>query len=144
MFWLTATSLLSEAAALMADPQLCQGLYAALAPFRTRNVQVTQAAAFGSVERFLGLLAAALQDWDTAQAHFETALATDQARGLRTVVALVQREFAEMLLARGDAADRPRAAELLRKTLAEAEQVGMLPLVSRIQMRLDELEALTG
>ncbi len=139
MFWLTATSLLAEAAALMADPQLCRGLYAALLPYRDRNVQVTQAAAFGSVERFLGLLAAALRDWDTAQAHFETALATDQRRGLRTVVALVRREYAEMLLAHGDAADRELAAELLRETLAVAEDVGMWQLVSRVQSRLDEL-----
>jgi tetratricopeptide (TPR) repeat protein len=139
MFWLTAMSLLSEAAALMADPQLCGFIYQSLLPFRSRNVQVTQAASFGSVERFLGLLAAALQNWDAAQEHFEAALETDQRRGLRTVIALEQREYAEMLIARGDEADKPRAAELLRTTLAEAEFVGMQQLVSRIEMRLAEL-----
>jgi hypothetical protein len=56
---------------------------------------------------------------------------------LRPVVALMRREFAEMLIARGDTV---RARDLLRQTLREAEQGGMSQLISRVRMRLDELE----
>jgi hypothetical protein len=49
----------------------------------------------------------------------------------------MRREFAEMLIARGDTV---RARDLLRQTLREAEQGGMSQLISRVRMRLDELE----
>ena len=106
-------------------------------PYREQLVQVTQAACLGSTERFLGLLAAALGELDLADRHFEAGLDRNAACGLRPVVALMRREYAELLW-RAATPIGPR--ELLRETLREAEAGGMSQLVSRVRMRLDELD----
>ena len=49
----------------------------------------------------------------------------------------MRREYAEMLMARGDT---DRARELLRETLREAEAGGMSQLISRVRVRLDEID----
>ena len=56
----------------------------------------------------------------------------------------MRREYAEMLIARGVDDDRVRAGELLRQTLREAEAGGMSQLISRVQLRLAELERRGG
>ena len=50
----------------------------------------------------------------------------------------MRREFAEMLIARGDG---ERARDLLAQTLREAQEGGMSQLISRVELRLKELEA---
>ncbi len=138
MFWFTAIALLGETCALIGDREQAPVLYRLLEPHRERLVQITQAASLGSTHRFLALLAAAQGDLDAAERHFEAGLERNAACGLRPVVALMRREFAEMLIARGDG-DRGRAT-LLRETLREAEAGGMSQLISRVRMRLDELD----
>ena len=54
----------------------------------------------------------------------------------RPVVALMRREFAELLIARGDT---ERARELLQQTLREAREGGMSQLISRVELRLKDL-----
>ena len=49
----------------------------------------------------------------------------------------MRREFAELLLARGD---NERARAVLEETLREAEAGGMSQLISRVQTRLAELQ----
>jgi tetratricopeptide (TPR) repeat protein len=137
MFWFTAIALLGETCALIGDREQAGVLYRLLEPHSERLVQITQAANLGSTHRFLALLAAAQGDFARAEAHFEAALERNTAAGLRPVVALMRREYAEMLIARGDPV---RAQELLRQTLREAEASGMSQLISRVRMRLDELD----
>jgi hypothetical protein len=137
MFWLTAISLLGETCALIGDREQAGVLYRLLEPHRDRLVQVTQAANLGSTHRFLALLSAAQGDFAAAERHFELGLERNSVFGLRPVVALMRREFAELLLARGDG---ERAREQLRETLREAEQGGMSQLISRVKLRLQELE----
>ena len=138
MFWFVAIALLGETCALIGDREQAPVLYRLLEPHRDRLVQVTQAANLGSTHRFLALLSAAQGDLDAAERHFELGLERNSACGLRPVVALMRREFAEMLLARGDG---ERARELLRETLREAQAGGMSQLISRVESRLQELEA---
>ena len=138
MFWFTAIALLGETCALIGDVEQAPVLYRLLAPHSERLVQVSQAANLGSTHRFLALLSAAQGQFEGAEHHFEAGLERNAACGLRPVVALMRREFAEMLIARGDPV---RARDLLRQTLKEAEQGGMSQLISRVRMRLDELEA---
>ena len=126
MFWFTAIALLGETCALIGDTEQAPVLYRLLAPHRERLVQVTQAACLGSTQRFLALLAAAHGDFDAAERHFEAALERNTACGLRPVVALMRREFAEMLLARGDT-ERGHAT-CSQETLREAEAGGMSQL----------------
>ncbi|MDA0159196.1 AAA family ATPase [Solirubrobacter ginsenosidimutans] len=72
-FWLTALTLLSEAAAALRAPT--SELYRLLEPFAGRFVQIGYAAGDGPVARSLGLLAAASGDAPRAAAHLEHALA---------------------------------------------------------------------
>jgi tetratricopeptide (TPR) repeat protein len=76
-------------------------------------------------------------DLAAAELHFTAGLERNTVCGLRPVVALMRREFAELLLAAGD---KPRATALLHETLREAEASGMSQLISRVRVRLDELE----
>ena len=140
MFWFTAIALLAEACSLIGDTEQAPVLYRLLLPHRERLIQVTQAASFGSAERFLGLVAGVVGDWDAAERHFEAGLARNIACGVRPIVPLMRREYAEMLIARDGAGDAERALELLRVTLREAQEGEMSQLISRVRMRLDELD----
>ena len=131
MFWFTAIALLGETCALIGDTRAGPGALPAAGAAPRPLVQVTQAANLGSTHRFLALLSAAGGDLGAAEQHFEAALEIN--RPLRPVVALMRREYAEMLIARNRDGDRARAEALLRQTLREAEQGGMSQLISRVQ-----------
>ena len=104
-----------------------------LLPYRDLMVQVTQAACFGSSERFLGLLAATFGDVDAAVEHFEGALRNNASRGVLPLIPFIRVEFAQVLLA----AERPEPARaLLEQALAEAESAGISMLVARVRPML--------
>jgi tetratricopeptide (TPR) repeat protein len=140
MFWFTAVCVLAESCALFGDEARAAVLYEMLLPFRERNVQVSQAAFWGSAERFLGLLAAAMGDWDAAQAHFESAIAKNEAAGCPVAAAIVRRDYAEMLLARRAPGDVEAALALLRAMLEAAAAAGMSVLADRLAERLQQVQ----
>jgi len=134
MFWFTAVCVASEACALIGDAERARQLYALLIPYRDRMVQVTQAACFGSAERFLGLLASTYGDVDRAAEHFQAALEKNFRRGVLPLIPFIRVEFAQMLLAAG----RPEPArELLEQALQEAEAAGISQLVARVRPILE-------
>jgi tetratricopeptide (TPR) repeat protein len=139
MFWFTAVCVLAETCALIRDRVRGERLYAMLLPYKDRNVQVMQAAFWGSAERFLGLLATSLGRWDAAVEHLESAIAKNEASGCRVAAGLVRRDYAELLLARGGPGDVDTAVALLRVMLEAATAAGMSVVTSRLQARLDEL-----
>jgi tetratricopeptide (TPR) repeat protein len=77
------------------------------------------------VERIAGIGAAAGGEWDTAEAHFRTALR--QAEELPFVIegAETRRWYARMLLERNAAGNRDRARSLLEEAIAVYRRVGM-------------------
>jgi hypothetical protein len=137
MFWFTAIALLGETSALVRDATNARVLYDLLEPHADKLVQISQAASLGSTHRFLALTAAAFGELDRAEAHFVAGLERNALCGLRPVVALMRREFAELLLAR-EQTERARA--MLQETLREAEAGGMSHLIARVQTRLAELQ----
>lgn len=140
MFWFTTVCVLAETCALLRDKARAPALYALLEPHRERNVQVTQAACWGSSERFLGLLAAVLGRWDAAQAHFESAITSNEAGGNAVAASLVRRDLAKLLLARGAAGDLDRAADLLQEPLSAARRAGSEALVAHIEAEIAAVE----
>lgn len=142
MFWFTAVCVLGETCSLIGDRDRAHLLYELLAPYRDRNVQVTQAAFWGSAHRFLGLLASTMSRPGLAAEHFESAIAGNEAAGCPMAAGLVRRDYAEMLLARGAPADIELAARLLAQMLSTAEAAGMSVLVTEIQGRLKEVRRL--
>ena len=79
----------------------------------------------GSLDALLGRLAAVRGAWDEAIAHFEEALQVDTRTGARPAAVNDRVGLAGALVARGRAADLPRADELARSALAEARRLGM-------------------
>ena len=133
MFWFTAMCVLAEACALIRDDARARVLYALLLPYKDRNVQVTQAAFWGSAERFLGLLAAGMSSWDVASAHFESAIVKNEASDCPVAAGVVRCDYAEMLLTRRAPSDLDVAVNLLRDTLQRAVAAGMSTLVSDLR-----------
>jgi DNA-binding SARP family transcriptional activator len=140
MFWFTCVCVLAETCALIHDTNRAGVLYQMLLPYKDCNVQVTRAACWGSCERFLGLLAAATAQWEAASGHYESAITKNAAGGLPGAVSLVQRDYAEMLVARRANGDLDRAADLYRETLQAAEAEGMPQLTAHILTRIQAVE----
>ena len=142
MFWFAAVCVLAETCSLIGDAARAQILYDLLVPHRDCNVQVTQAAFWGSSERFLGLLAATMSRLDAASGHFAAAIARNEASGAPMAAAVVRRDYAEILLARRAPGDLDAAAQLLTQMLDAARAAGMSVLVDHLQSRLQEVRRL--
>jgi tetratricopeptide (TPR) repeat protein len=118
---------LAEAAALIGDGERATSLYALLLPYRALNLQTGMMACFGSVERYLALAAAASGDVENAIAHFESAIAANDARGLDVAAATARIELAELFVSLGQPERaRPLAAAAL--TVVEAAGAPQLAL----------------
>src|SRR5262249_59308881 len=113
--YLPSLALLAETAGLTGDVERAGELYALLAPYADRNVVVTwwSAMCAGSVERYLGILAATAGRTDVAAAHFERALFPNQRLGLRAETAHTKVDHAGLLLDRDDSGDLEPAMQLL-------------------------------
>jgi tetratricopeptide (TPR) repeat protein len=120
MLWTGAMAVLSQVCALIGDEARARTLYHILLPLRDRNVMIGTAVCWGSAERFLGLLATVLRDFDAAAAHFETAIARNADGGIDSMFEMVRREYADMLELRGGPGDAEHAARLRAETLATA------------------------
>jgi len=110
--WLFALSFLAETAALVGDVHAAASLHERLAPWAAQNVVDQCEGMRGSVSRYLGILAAATGRLQEAEDHFEAALAMNARMGAVPWLARTQRDYAQMLEARGDEGDRARAREL--------------------------------
>jgi tetratricopeptide (TPR) repeat protein len=126
--WLPAVAVAALAAARRQEPDAGDRLYQALLPYRAQVIAATMphpVVCLGSASFYLGLLAALTSRWPEAIDHFEAAVVAHQRLGARPLLARTRYEYARMLLARGQATDRRRAAELLDQALAAASALGM-------------------
>ncbi|HYD50420.1 MAG TPA: hypothetical protein VEB21_18840, partial [Terriglobales bacterium] len=91
-------------------------------------------ACLGSVERYLGLLAAVSERWDDAARHLATALQINGRLNARPLLARTELSIAELRLRRRDASesDRRDAAQQVARVTAIAEELGMAALSPRI------------
>ena len=69
--------------------------------------------------------------WSDAEPHFEDALELNERMGARPWLAHTQHDYAEMLLARDEAADRDRADGLLESAIATYRELGMETYAAR-------------
>lgn len=101
--------------------------YELLAPLEGRGQLFTTMCG----DRLLGLLAGSMGDWESAQHHYEDALAFCQRGALRAELGWVNHDLAELLLASGGRQERARASDLLNRALVLARETGMRPLGER-------------
>jgi tetratricopeptide (TPR) repeat protein len=129
-FWLSAATVLAETVALCGDAEAATPLYDALAPYASRNTQLSFGAYWGSVERPLGLLAETLGRPDAAEAHLRAALAAHGATRAPVLIAVTECDLGE-LLADGDAAAREHSRELGAVAEARVRRLGLPVLAAR-------------
>jgi DNA-binding CsgD family transcriptional regulator/tetratricopeptide (TPR) repeat protein len=130
--WMATLAYLTDASAALGDEATAALLYPAFAPHAGSNVMIGHmVACYGAADRYLGMLAATLDEWEQAEHHFERALALNRQMGAQTWLAHTAYEYGRMLLRRGS--DRDRAAELLDDAGRLAEQIGMAALLGRLR-----------
>ena len=123
--WLVSMSLLAETATQLGDSSRAGAVYERLLPYAELMGVCYPEISTGPVARYLGILAATAERWEDAECHFERALDLSERIGARPWLALTRRDFGHMLRARGAAADRKRADELLRAACELAEEIGL-------------------
>jgi len=106
-----------------------------LSPYADQVVATTPAIS-GSVEYYLGLLAAALDDLDAALAHFAAAEAVHARVGAPLWVARTRLEWAGVLLRHGGIEDGSRATSLLNAVRATAVDHRLPALEHRVDRLL--------
>jgi DNA-binding SARP family transcriptional activator len=132
--------LLAEVCSALDDSTHASRLYELLLPHARRNAVSHPVCAFGSVSRYLGLLASTLGCFEDAEHHFAAALEMNERMGARPWVAHTGHDYARVLLARGAEGDEAKALELLGAALATARELGMEPLAGTVSALLTELE----
>lgn len=136
--WLASLSYLADAAVAVDDRRAAKLLYRELLPYRGLVVQAgTFLGAYGSVDRYLGALAASTGQARDAAAHFEDALVVDVGSGMSVWEAHTRYSYGRFLIDR-----RPeRAGELLRLAAGTAGSKGMPVLAAAAAAALDKLHA---
>lgn len=130
--WLASLTYLTDACAVLRDQGLAAELYRQLTPHAGTNVMIGHlVACYGAADRYLGMLASVLGEWERAEEHFERALELNRQMEMDTWLAHTEYEYARLLLAQG-AAERGRATTHLSRAAELASDIGLNALSSRI------------
>ena len=131
--WVASLTYLTDAAAALGDETTAALVYPELEPLAGANVMIGHLVTYyGAADRYLGMLASTLGEWERAELHFERALELNRRMGAQTWLAHTAYEYARMLLARGSG-EGDRVGALLGEASTHAERIGMPALVGRIR-----------
>ncbi len=131
--WLASLAYVADACVALREEALAAMLLGELAPFAGGNVMIGHLVAFyGAADRYLGMLASTLGEWERAEEHFERAIEANRAMGAMTWLAHTNYAYARMLLERGGR-HRHRAEPLLAEADRLAGEIGMAALRKRIR-----------
>jgi DNA-binding CsgD family transcriptional regulator len=127
--WLACLAYLAQACVLTKDEAHADVLYELISPWTGRNlVAGSMIVCYGPADRYLGMLGALRNKWETAARHFETAIDMSRRQGASPWLALAQHDYAVMLLERGLEGDEQRVRALATSALALAQRLGMQQL----------------
>jgi hypothetical protein len=118
--WWPNSVYLTQVFVALEDRARVESLLAVMAPFAGRNAIMSNAISFGSASLHIARLQSLLGNHDAAQALEFNTRTRQQVWATRTRL-----HYAEMLMARGHAADDRRIGELLRVAAADAYEMGM-------------------
>ena len=139
-YWSITAALLVETCAALRDVERAPSLYALLEPFGDRFVQVIFTASWGSVHRYLGLLAGVMDRFEAAEHHFQAALDGNARLGAVLMTAETQCAYGALLRRRGGPGDAERAAALG----ALAEQIGISRGLDSLRQRAERVRTGCG
>ncbi len=130
--WVASLVYLADACAGLDDRDAATVLYPELSAYAGENVMIGHlVGCYGAMDRYLGMTATVLEDWDRAEEHFRSALALNTRLGARTWLAHTAYWYARMLLARGEPADGDVANAHLALALRLGREIGLPTLVRR-------------
>ncbi len=130
--WLASLVYLADACAALEDTDTAAVLYPELAAYAGSNVMIGHlVACYGAMDRYLGMTAAVLGEWERAEEHFHAALALNTRLGARTWLAHTAFWYARMLLARNGGDDQSHARGQLGLALGLAQTIGLPGLARR-------------
>jgi tetratricopeptide (TPR) repeat protein len=133
--WMGSMGFLVDLCVYLRDKPRAATLYRMLLPFDGLNLMFGYGAAcYGALSRYLGALAAVLENWGEAIRHFEDALALNERMDTPVWVAHTQYQYAIMLLARGTPSDREHALALLDSAIVTTNALGMRALEERAKL----------
>jgi DNA-binding CsgD family transcriptional regulator len=131
--WVAALAYLADAASALRDEKVASLLYPELEPLAGSNVMIGHlVACYGAADRYLGMLAATLGEWERAEAHFERGMELNRRMGADTWLAHTAYEYGRLIVSR-DRGDAQEAELLLGEASRLAERIGMPGLLSRLR-----------
>lgn len=132
--WLATLTYLTDACAAVKDEEIAAIVYSELEPLAGTNVMIGHlVACYGAVDRYLGMLAALLEEPARAEEHFEQAMEQNRRMGASTWLAHTAYEYGRFLLGAGHGA-RSRGEALLGEAAGLAERIGMEGLLGKIRL----------
>ena len=93
-------------------------------------------------DRVLGLLTHTMGELDDSASHFEDALAFCRKAGYRPELAWTCHDYADVLLQRNGPGDHGKAISLLDEALGISTELGMRPLMERVEVLKEKAESL--
>jgi len=131
--WLASLTYLTDACTALGDEAIAALVYPELAPLTGTNVMIGHlVACYGAADRYLGMLASTLGEWERAEEHFERAIELNRQMEAATWLAHTEYQYARMMLvARPDR--HHRAAVLLEDAERLATGIGMATVGNRIR-----------
>jgi DNA-binding NarL/FixJ family response regulator len=129
--WVASLTYLADAAAAVGDGDIAELVYPELEPLTGLNVMIGHGvAAYGSGDRYLGMLAATVGDSARAERHFEAAIELNRRMEAMTWLAHTHFQYGRMLLRDGEP---ERAAGQLAEAGTLAERFGLIALRARTE-----------
>ena len=125
----------ADACSALGDAERAAILRQLLVPFADRHACGAGRAlgSWGSIQRPLALLCAAMGCLEDAEEHFDAALEANRALGWRPWLTWTQYQYAGMLVARGAREDGERASRLLAEAIELAHELGLDGLEKRVR-----------
>lgn len=130
--WLLGMALASDACAALHDEVAAATLYAQLLPFSGAHAIAQAEGSVGSMDRYLGLLAATIDSAHDAERHLTDGIAANERLGAWPWAAHTQHDLARVLRRRSRSGDVERANALDAAALATARRLGMNALEAAI------------
>ncbi len=129
--WVASLTYLTDACTALGDESTAALVYPELEPLAGTAVMIGHlVSCYGAADRYLGMLAATLGEWDRAEEHFERATELNREMGMVTWLAHTLYQRARALQARGHGA---AAAPFLGEAAALAEDGRLPALLGRIR-----------
>ncbi len=130
--WLGSLAYLADAAAALGDEDVAALVYPELEPFGGGNVMIGHlVSCYGAADRYLGMLATTLGEWERAQEHFERATGAEPVDGRRDLGGPHRRTSTPAWSWRGPVAIGPMPRRCCGEAAELAERIGMRGLLER-------------